>query len=102
MYCCSYNVCLMHNIYNVLVFIIIIITHVMSHVCIFLQQVALILFITENGRILLNPGDEIYIVGRSQQRGFLIAEYGGKQFNLPHQHTELRVSNISSSDSGTD
>ena len=43
--------------------------------------------------MLLNPGDEVYIVGRSnQRRGLLIAEYGGKQFLLPYQHTELRVS----------
>ncbi len=39
----------------------------------------------------LTPGDEIYVLGRSQKRGYLIVEVKGQQIHMPHQYTELKV-----------
>lgn len=46
----------------------------------------------ESGAGLLRPGDEVYVIGRSQKRGFLIVEHTGQQIHMPHHYTELRVS----------
>ena len=55
-------------------------------------MVLLIIHSLDTGPAILRPGDEVYVIGRSQKRGFLIVEYGGKQIHLPHFYTELRVS----------
>ena len=46
----------------------------------------------ESGACILKPGDEVYVLGRSQKRGYLIVEHSGQQIHMPHQYTELRVS----------
>ena len=45
----------------------------------------------ENGPSVLKAGDEVYVLGRSQKRGYLIVEFKGQQIHLPHHYTELRV-----------
>ncbi|XP_064406654.1 unconventional myosin-IXb-like [Halichondria panicea] len=40
---------------------------------------------------LLRPGDEVYVLGRSHKRGYLIVEHQGAQIHMPHQYTELRL-----------
>ena len=46
---------------------------------------------SESGTPILPPGEEVYVVGRSQRRGYLIIEYEGKQLLVPHHYTELMV-----------
>ena len=41
---------------------------------------------------MLKAGDEVYVLGRSQKRGYLVVEHTGQQLHLPHHYTELRVS----------
>ena len=48
--------------------------------------------VPESGAPLLRAGDEGYVLGRSQKRGYLVVEYNGQQLHLPHHFTELRVS----------
>ena len=43
---------------------------------------------------LLRPGDEVYVLGRSHKRGYLIVEHQGAQIHMPHQYTELRVCSV--------
>ena len=45
----------------------------------------------DHGHPLLRTGDEVFVLGRSQKRGFLIIEHSGRQIHLPHNYTELRV-----------
>ena len=45
----------------------------------------------ETGPPVLKMGDEIYVLGRSQKRGYLVVELNGQQMHLPHHFTELRV-----------
>ena len=40
---------------------------------------------------MLKKGDEVYVLGRSQKRGYLVIECNGQQMHLPHRLTELRV-----------
>lgn len=40
---------------------------------------------------MLKAGDEVYVLGRSQKRGYLVVEHTGQQLHLPHHYTELRV-----------
>ena len=47
---------------------------------------------TENGPVVLSPGQEVHVVGRSHWRGYLIVEHAGQLLHLPHHFTELRVS----------
>ena len=49
----------------------------------------------EAGAPLLRTGDEVYVLGRSQRRGYLVVEYNGQQMQLPHNFTELRVCDVS-------
>lgn len=49
---------------------------------------------TDTGPCVLKAGDEVYVLGRSQKRGFLIVEHTGQQLHLPHHFTELRVRTI--------
>lgn len=44
------------------------------------------------GPSVLKAGDEVFVLGRSQKRGYLIVEHTGKQIHMPHHYTELRVS----------
>lgn len=44
------------------------------------------------GPPILRAGEEVYVLGRSHKRGYLIVEHNGKQLHLPHHFTELRVS----------
>ncbi len=46
----------------------------------------------ESGPPVLRTGDEVYVLGRSQKRGYLVVEFNGQQMHLPHHFTELRVS----------
>jgi len=48
----------------------------------------------DTGPCVLKAGDEVYVLGRSQKRGFLIVEHTGQQLHLPHHYTELRVCTI--------
>ena len=48
----------------------------------------------ESGPPLLRAGDEVYVLGRSQKRGYLVVELNGQQMHLPHNYTELRVCSI--------
>ena len=45
----------------------------------------------DNDRPVLKAGDEVFVLGRSQKRGFLIIEHSGRQIHLPHNYTELKV-----------
>lgn len=45
----------------------------------------------DNDRPVLKAGDEVFVLGRSQKRGFLIIEHSGRQIHMPHNYTELRV-----------
>jgi hypothetical protein len=45
----------------------------------------------ETGTPIFYPGDEVFVIGRSQTRGYLIIDHGGNQYHLPHYFTELRV-----------
>ena len=45
----------------------------------------------DHGHPLLKAGDEVFVLGRSQKRGFLIIEHSGRQIHMPHNYTELRV-----------
>lgn len=47
----------------------------------------------DNERPLLKAGDEVFVLGRSQKRGFLIIEHQGRHIHMPHNYTELRVHN---------
>ena len=38
-------------------------------------------------------GEEVYCLGRSQKRGYLVVEHGGGTIHIPHHYTELRVWN---------
>ena len=44
----------------------------------------------DHGHPLLKAGDEVFVLGRSQKRGFLIIEHYGRQIHMPHNYTELR------------
>lgn len=46
---------------------------------------------------MLKAGEEVYVVGRSHKRGYLILDYAGKQLHLPHYFTELRVNQLTNS-----
>ena len=46
----------------------------------------------ESGQASLYPGDQVFVVGRSQKRGYLIVEHGEFHLHIPHYFTELRVS----------
>lgn len=46
------------------------------------------------GAPVLRMGDEVFVLGRSQKRGYLVIEYNGQQMHLPHNYTELRVSGV--------
>ena len=48
--------------------------------------------ITDNGAGVLRPGDEVYVISRSQRRGYLVIEHSGDHLHIPHHYTELRVS----------
>lgn len=48
------------------------------------------------GPSLLKAGDEVFVLGRSQKRGYLIVEVSGKQIHMPHHFTELRLTPPSS------
>ena len=48
--------------------------------------------VTDNGATVLRPGDEVYVIGRSHRRGYLLVEHSGDQLHVPHHYTELRVS----------
>ena len=39
----------------------------------------------------LQAGEEVYCLGRSQKRGYLVVEHGGGTVHIPHHYTELRV-----------
>lgn len=45
----------------------------------------------DSGHTLLRAGDEVYVLGRSQKRGYLIVEHTGQQIHMPHHYTELRL-----------
>lgn len=45
----------------------------------------------DHGHPLLKAGDEVFVLGRSQKRGFLIIEHSGRQIHMAHSYTELRV-----------
>ena len=47
--------------------------------------------LTDSGPCVLKAGDEVYVLGRSQKRGYLIVEHTGQQLHLPHLYSELRV-----------
>lgn len=39
----------------------------------------------------LQAGEEVCCLGRSQKRGYLVVEHGGGTVHIPHHYTELRV-----------
>jgi myosin heavy subunit len=45
----------------------------------------------ESGPCLLQAGEEVFCLGRSQKRGYLVVEHGGGTVHIPHHYTELRV-----------
>ncbi|XP_019849259.1 PREDICTED: unconventional myosin-IXa-like [Amphimedon queenslandica] len=45
----------------------------------------------ENGQASLYPGDQVFVLGRSQKRGYLIVEHGEFHLHIPHYFTELRL-----------
>jgi hypothetical protein len=45
----------------------------------------------ESGACLLQAGEEVYCLGRSQKRGYLVVEHGGGTIHIPHHYTELRL-----------
>lgn len=45
----------------------------------------------ETGPGLLQAGEEVCCLGRSQKRGYLVVEHGGGTVHIPHHYTELRL-----------
>ena len=45
----------------------------------------------DTGPSLLRAGEEVFVLGRSQKRGYLVVENGGRHVHIPHHYTELRV-----------
>jgi hypothetical protein len=45
----------------------------------------------ESGPPLLQAGEEVCCLGRSQKRGYLVVEHGGGTVHIPHNYTELRL-----------
>ena len=37
-------------------------------------------------------GEEVFVLGRSQRRGYLVVEHASRHVHIPHHYTELRVS----------
>lgn len=50
--------------------------------------------ITDSGASVLRPGDEVYVISRSHRRGYLVVELSssGEHLHVPHNYTELKVS----------
>ena len=43
---------------------------------------------------MLRKGEEVFVLGRSHKRGYLVIDYDGQQMHLPHYYTELRVCHV--------
>ena len=48
----------------------------------------------DTGPAIFRSGEEVYVVGRSQKRGYLVVEHGNRQIHVPHYCTELRVRTV--------
>ena len=53
---------------------------------------------TDTGPAIFRSGEEVYVVGRSQKRGYLVVEHGNRQIHVPHYCTELRVRTLASTE----
>ena len=52
----------------------------------------------DTGPAIFESGEEMYVVGRSQKRGYLVVEHGNRQIHVPHYCTELRVRTLASTE----
>ena len=50
----------------------------------------------DTGPAIFRSGEEVYVVGRSQKRGYLVVEHGNRQIHVPHYCTELKVRTLTS------